>query len=193
MNAERVLPRAAQFLYRDYPSYAGFSNFFRYRLLLEGAAGVSISTPFACVHLNLSPTMSSPAKMFWKAARKRIVGATKVPAGCDLMADLWRQCEAFDIGKLAWGECGPKLMAEAIHRHGFDQLVQPPRAFCPLPWWEWRNVLDRDGRRATRPRTPTQFTFGTRCGVEGVSISSHNPLRAACMRDYRTASLRQEN
>ena len=34
-NAERVLPRSAQFLYREHPSYAGFSNFFRYRLLLE--------------------------------------------------------------------------------------------------------------------------------------------------------------
>lgn len=143
-NAERVLPRSAQFLYREYPSYAGFSNFFRYRLLLEkGGWWVDLDTiclrPF---DFTSDYVFSSEAVM--GGGTKTNVGATKVPAGCELMADLWRQCEAFDVSKLSWGECGPNLMAQAIHRHGLDNYVQPPQAFCPLPWWEWRNVLDPD-------------------------------------------------
>ena len=34
-DANEILPAAAIFQYKDRPSYAGFSNFFRYKLLLE--------------------------------------------------------------------------------------------------------------------------------------------------------------
>ena len=143
-NAERVLPRSAQFLYREYPSYAGFSNFFRYRLLLQnGGWWVDLDTiclrPFDFASEYVFSSEDVPG-----GGTKANVGATKVLAGCELMADLWRQCESFDVSKLGWGECGPKLMAEAIGRHDLDRFVQAPAAFCPIPWWEWRNVLDPD-------------------------------------------------
>ncbi len=143
-NAERVLPRSAQFLYRDHPSYAGFSNFFRYRLLLEkGGWWVDLDT--ICLRpFDFASEYVFSSEDVLGGGAKANVGATKAPAGCELMADLWRQCEAFEVSKLSWGQCGPSLMAQAIRRHGLDQYVQPPRAFCPLPWWEWRNVLDPD-------------------------------------------------
>ena len=141
-NAERVLPRSAQFLYREYPSYAGFSNFFRYRLLLEkGGWWVDLDT--ICLRpFEFASDYVFSSEDILGGGSKPNVGATKVPARCELMADLWRQCEAFDVAKLAWGECGPKLVAEGVRRHGLDEFVQPPRVFCPLPWWEWRNTLD---------------------------------------------------
>jgi hypothetical protein len=143
-NAERVLPRSAQFLYRDHPSYAGFSNFFRYRLLLE-KGGWFVDLDNICLRpFDFTADYVFSSEDVLEGGTKANVGATKVPAGCELMADLWPQCEAFDVSTLAWGECGPKLMAQAIRRHGLDKFVQPPRAFCPLPWWDWRNVLDPD-------------------------------------------------
>src|SRR5437016_4032991 len=34
-DANRILPASAIFKYKERPSYAGFANYFRYRLLLE--------------------------------------------------------------------------------------------------------------------------------------------------------------
>jgi len=143
-NADQVLPRSAQFLYREHPSYAGFANFFRYRLLLErGGWWVDLDT--ICLRsFDFASDYVFSSEDILGGGAKANVGAVKVPAGSELMADLWRQCEAFDVGKLKWGECGPKLMAQAVRRHGLDAFVQPPRAFCPLPCWEWRNALDPD-------------------------------------------------
>ncbi len=143
-NAEHVLPRASQFLYREYPSYAGFANFFRYRLLLEkGGWWVDLDT--ICLRpFDFASNYVFSSEDVLEGGTKANVGATKVPAGCDLMADLWRQCEAFDVSKLAWGQCGPNLMAESIRRHKLNQFVQSPQAFCPLAWWEWERALSHD-------------------------------------------------
>ncbi len=42
-----ILPESMIFQYRDHSSYAGFANFFRYKLLLERGAGGWTLTPFA--------------------------------------------------------------------------------------------------------------------------------------------------
>src|SRR6266850_2985168 len=34
-DANEILPASSVFQYKQYPSYSGFSNFFRYKLLLE--------------------------------------------------------------------------------------------------------------------------------------------------------------
>jgi hypothetical protein len=143
-NAERVLPRSAQFLYREHPSYAGFANFFRYRLLLEkGGWWVDLDT--ICLRpLDFAADYVFSSEDVLEGGTKANLAATRVPAGSELMADLWRQCEAFDVSKLSWGECGPQLMAEVIRRHALEEFVQPPKAFSPLPWWQWRDALDPD-------------------------------------------------
>ena len=47
-NAEEILPKTAIFQYRQHPSYAGFSNFFRYRLLLR-KGGWWVDTDVVCL------------------------------------------------------------------------------------------------------------------------------------------------
>src|SRR5207245_10747003 len=47
-DANEILPAERIFQYRQYPSYAGFANFFRYKLLLERAdwcADTDVSEP----------------------------------------------------------------------------------------------------------------------------------------------------
>ena len=47
MDASEILPSSRIFQYKQRPSYAGFSNFFRYKLLLNGEAGGPIAIPSA--------------------------------------------------------------------------------------------------------------------------------------------------
>src|SRR2546423_1207898 len=47
-DANEILPAASVFQYKQYPSYSGFSNFFRYKLLLE-RGGWWVDTDTICV------------------------------------------------------------------------------------------------------------------------------------------------
>src|SRR6266576_4985185 len=47
-DANEILPAASVFQYKQYPSYSGFSNFFRYKLLLE-RGGWWVDTDVICL------------------------------------------------------------------------------------------------------------------------------------------------
>src|SRR5215213_329764 len=47
-DANEILPRERIFVYRDFPSVSGFSNFFRYKLLLE-RGGWWVDADMVCV------------------------------------------------------------------------------------------------------------------------------------------------
>ena len=46
-DGREILPESRIFRYRDHASYAGFANFFRYRLLSSAAGGGPTRTPSA--------------------------------------------------------------------------------------------------------------------------------------------------
>jgi hypothetical protein len=60
-KADDILPPSRIFKYKDRPSYAGFANFFRYKLLLERGGGGPMWTPSALGHLIFSRSLFSPA------------------------------------------------------------------------------------------------------------------------------------
>ncbi len=140
-DAAAILPEAAIFQYRKYPSYSAFSNFFRYKLLLE-KGGWWVDTDVVC----LKPFAFPEPYVF---ASERLHGSDvatsaviKVPAGSDLMAFSWHLCQACtDPAGAAWGQYGPKLMARAIEKFSLDCYRKPAAVFCPLAFDEWESVL----------------------------------------------------
>jgi hypothetical protein len=151
-DATAILPEAAIFQYRKHPSYSAFSNFFRYKLLLE-KGGWWVDTDVVC----LKPFAFPEPYVF---ASERLHGSDvatsaviKVPAGSDLMAFNWQLCQACtDPAGAAWGEYGPKLMARSIAKHGLDRYRKPAAVFCPLAFDEWERVL-APGEIAFGPET----------------------------------------
>jgi hypothetical protein len=140
-DAGAILPETAIFRYRKHPSYSGFSNFFRYKLLLE-KGGWWVDTDVVC----LKPFAFPEPYVF---ASERLDGGDvatsaviKVPAGSDVMAFNWHLCQACaDPAGAAWGQYGPKLMARSIAKFGLDHYRKPAAVFCPLAFDEWEAVL----------------------------------------------------
>lgn len=140
-SAEEILPKTAIFQYRQHPSYAGFSNFFRYRLLLR-KGGWWVDTDVVCV----GPFAFDAPYVF---AAERIQGGEvaasaviKAPAGSEIMAFNWHTCLSFvDPGSAAWGQFGPKLMARAISKFGLGAHLQAAEVFCPLAYDGWEALL----------------------------------------------------
>ena len=142
-DANSILPSTDIFQYTGRPSYAGFSNFFRYKLLLE-KGGWWADTDTVC----LRPFDFQEDFVFSSEISKgeEVVncGVVKAPAGSDAMAYAWEVCRMKEPGQLVWGETGPRLMAEAVRKFSLERYRQPHRVFCPLGFFEWQKILGPD-------------------------------------------------
>ncbi len=142
-DANEILPSTDIFQYTGRPSYAGFSNFFRYKLLLE-RGGWWADTDTVC----LKPFTFLSDYVFSTEISKGLevvnCGAVKTPAGNAAMAYAWDVCRQKDREQLVWGETGPRLMAEAVRKFSLEEFQQPFHAFCPLSFFEWNQIIDED-------------------------------------------------
>lgn len=141
MDAAEILPSSSIFQYKDRPSYGGFANFFRYKLLLE-RGGWWADTDTIC----LKP-FDFPGEYVFSAEinhRGREVvnnGVIKAPAGSALMAYAWEVCQSKNPARLVWGETGPRLMSKAVKKLGLERYKTTYRTFCPIDYEQWRTLL----------------------------------------------------
>jgi hypothetical protein len=142
-DGREILPRERIFLYRDFPSVSGFSNFFRYKLLLE-RGGWWVDTDMVCVRPLAFDGEHVFASELSKLARHVSSAAIRAPRGSEVMAYAWEICQEKDPSALRWGETGPALLGAAVERFSLEAAVQPPAVFCPLPYNDWRRALDAD-------------------------------------------------
>ena len=143
-DAGVILPASMVFQYRDFKSYAGFSNFFRYKLLLDRGgwwadADIVCLRPFDFDERHVFVFSSELSRGGEEVVN---AGVIKSPAGADAMAYAWGTCAAKDAGRLVWGETGPGLVAETVRRFSLESYVQPPGVFCPVPLFEFEKVVE---------------------------------------------------
>jgi len=140
-DGEEILPSSMIFQYKQHKSYSAFSNFFRYKLLLE-KGGWWIDTDLVC----LKPFDFPEEYVFSseRAAGREFInsGAIKAPAASDLLAYAWETCQTKNREELVWGEVGPRLMAEAINKFSLERYVKRYDVFCPIGYAEWTKILD---------------------------------------------------
>jgi hypothetical protein len=146
-DASDILPSSQIFQYRDRKSFAAFSNIFRYKLLLERGGwwadtDVVSLRPFdhADEHVFASETVQ------WRGMQtpQAVVSSCliRAPVGSPAMAAAYDGCLAKDWTTLAWGEIGPRLVGEVVDALGLQRFVQPPAAFCPVGYGEWRQLIE---------------------------------------------------
>ncbi|MDQ2976855.1 MAG: hypothetical protein M3R69_15775 [Acidobacteriota bacterium] len=138
-QANEILPASRIFQYKDRPSYAGFANLFRYKLLLErGGWWADLDT------ICLRPFDFSTQYVFASEMNQGLEivssGIIKAPVGSKLMDYAVGVCQAKDPKRLVWGETGPRLMAEAVKKYNLENYKQPYYIFCPIA--QWHKVLE---------------------------------------------------
>ena len=141
-DGNEILPASRIFQYRDFASYAGFSNYFRYRLLLL-RGGWWVDTDTIC----LRPLADLESEhVFATELHEGTVyvssGIIKAPPGSAAMEWAWNACDARDPSTIRWGETGPRLLGEAVKRFSLEASLQPVESFCPIGYAEWDRVLD---------------------------------------------------
>jgi hypothetical protein len=145
--AEEVLPVGEIFRYRagrGRGSPSAFSNYFRYKLLLERGGWWS-DLDMVC----LQP-LEFPEEHVLGYERSpgggTLVGTgiVKAPIGSALMEYCWRASREVDRSRLVWGDIGPRLMTRAIEPTAVPARMLAPDVFFPIDFWQvWRLVQDR--------------------------------------------------
>ena len=141
-DANEVLPAARIFQYKQRPSYAGFSNFFRYKLLLDRGGWWADSDIVCLKAFDFPEQYVFSSEINHRGLEVVNVGIIKTPAGSSIMNHAWNVCQNKNVNRLVWGETGPKLMAKAVRKFALKEFKKGSRVFCPVDYNEWRKVLD---------------------------------------------------
>lgn len=140
-DGNEILPESRIFQYTEQASFAGFSNFFRYKLVFE-RGGWWVDTDTIC----LRPFDFEAEYVFSSefAQGKEFInsGIFKAPMGSEVMAYAWGVCETKDPKTIVWGETGPRLMAAAVRECSLERYTQRPEVFCPIGYADWHKVLE---------------------------------------------------
>lgn len=140
-DAREILPESMIFQYAEQKSYAGFANFFRYKMLLDRGGWWS-DVDSVC----LRPFEFDAPYVFSSELHEGVRyvnnGTIRAPEGSPLFAEAWEICRGKDPAALGWGETGPRLVSALVASHGLEAHVQPPEVFCPLGYEQWATLLE---------------------------------------------------
>jgi hypothetical protein len=147
MDASEVLP--IDWVLRDSRgSLAGFSDVFRYKLLLE-KGGWWVDTDIVC----LQPWDFEDEYVF-ALEPDLTVGSSviRVPPASDVMLHAWERSLAFrpkrppfPRKRLQWMALGPNLLGELVEKCGLLDRAVEPDVFNPIDWSAWDEVLKPNG------------------------------------------------
>jgi hypothetical protein len=146
-SGTEILPADEIFLYRrgyGKGSPSGFSNCFRYKLLLEKGGWWADLDAVCLKPLDFEEPHVVGLEREPDGSRHVAVGLIKAPAGSPLLSYCLGYCHAIGKSKVRWGQIGPRLFARAMQAVRLPVRVLPPEAFYPINYWEVeRLVRDR--------------------------------------------------
>lgn len=151
LDAREILPAARIFKYRDHDTYAGFSNHFRYRLLLL-RGGIWADCDVVCLRRLRLPEFAVAQEEDVNGAPQCASCLIAAPRGDELMRRAEGICDAADVRTLQWGQCGPHLMTRLVRELGREQGLLPVAAVCPVSFMRWQELISPEPEVQARAR-----------------------------------------
>jgi hypothetical protein len=151
LDAAEILPAARIFKYRDHDSYAGFSNHFRYRLLLL-RGGIWADCDVVCLRKLRLPDFAVAQEEDDTGKAQCASCLIAAPKGDELMRTAEAICDAADVRTLQWGQTGPKLMTRLVRELGREQGLLPIEAVCPIAFTRWQDLISAEPDAQARTR-----------------------------------------
>lgn len=144
-NAAELLGPEEVFVYRHgygRGSPAAFSDYFRYKLLLERGGW------WADLDVVLLGPLDFPQEHVVGCERSPDGGThiasalVKAPPGSAIMSYCVGYCRAVDRSRLRWGQIGPQLLAQAVEAVQLCVRKLDPDVFYPINYWQAEQLVD---------------------------------------------------
>jgi hypothetical protein len=154
LDGNTIIPAQEVFPNCDADTYTVFSDYFRYSLL-HRKGGWWVDTDLVCLQrFAFSSNYVFSSEHTEEAGREVVnVGAIKVPPAAPVMSYTELVCRTKDPARIGFGELGPALMAEAVHRYALKRHVLAAGVFCPVPWFRFTDFLDARRELTFGPET----------------------------------------
>jgi len=148
-DANTILPASRVFKNKGLDTYAAFSDFFRYRLLLMNG-GWWVDTDMICMKPFAFPSdyvFSSEHEYVPDQPIREMInsGAIKAPKGSLALNYAWETCLSKDPETAGWDDFGPTVTAETVNKFSLHNYVQPAVTFCPIPHWDVMTMVAPGG------------------------------------------------
>jgi mannosyltransferase OCH1-like enzyme len=141
MDANEILDSAYIFQYKGRPSYAGFANYFRYKLLLERGGWWADTDTICLKPFDFPDDYVFSSEIDYKGREVVNAGVIKTAPGSEIMAYAWGVCQKKDPPRLVWGETGPRLMAKAVKKFALGKFKKSYQTFCPVDYEQWSMLV----------------------------------------------------
>jgi Glycosyltransferase sugar-binding region containing DXD motif len=144
LDADSIVPHTR---IPEFQNLANFSDYFRYRMLLEfGGIWVDLDNfclkPYDFVHEYVFSSQRPSPKSYDSEIN---AGVLKVPARSEIMTFCVAQVDMMDTKTNHWSQIGPGLLMDAYHRFGLERYMKKFVTFCPLDYFSApANVIGED-------------------------------------------------
>lgn len=130
-DASEIIPHKDIFLVRD--GLSSFSDFFRWKLILD-RGGWWADTDTICLKPFDFPSDYVFVGGLGPVGSDNCVssGMFKAPAGSPILEWGWSMCQAMSPETMTWGQAGPPLFTEAVHKFGLTEHIIRSRLFFPV-------------------------------------------------------------
>jgi len=146
-EAREILPEKAIFKYRrkiGKGSYSGFSNLFRYKLLLE-SGGIWSDLDMICLKtIDFDAEYVFASEDIRDGGSKVCCAFIKVPRGCRFIKTANEYAGKINPRLMRWNQSGSELLSSLIEEFRLRTHLLSPRAFCPVPCWEVKRFVEQD-------------------------------------------------
>lgn len=145
-DASEVIPPDRKFKYKEYDSYAGFADLFRYKLLVE-KGNYWVDSDVVCLKLFMHDAeyVFAGERVLHPRQDKKMIVANcifKVLADSPIMDYCYRVADNKTPDSLKWGQTGPQLLTRAVSDLSMWSSVADPEVFCPVGWWSWHQFIN---------------------------------------------------
>jgi len=144
-NGEEILPKQMIFKHQigeGKGSYAGFSELFRLKLLLE-KGGIWADLDIVCLKpFDFKEKYIFSSENTPNGKIKSNVGVIKVPRNDFLIEGCYKEAIEKNSKTIRFAEMGPELINFKINKFKLKSFVLPPDAFCPIDYWDFKKVID---------------------------------------------------
>ena len=143
-SGTEILPAEDIFVYRKgcgKGSPAVFSDYFRYKLLLERGGWWSDLDAVCMKPLDFPEDHVSCYEREKDGSLHVAVGLMKLPAGSPIIQYCWNACQKIDKSNIGWGQIGPSLFARAIREVKVPIRLLSPEAFYPIDHWQFKKLV----------------------------------------------------
>jgi len=138
VNAREIIDEDK--IFKTDNSYGPFADMFRYKMIQK--TGLTwTDTDNIC----LKKKWKFPEYLFgMQGGPHKIIanGLLRAPKDSDFISELVEISESYNKNKITWGEIGPQLVTEKIHKHNLSKYIQEPHVFYPVNYWEWKDIFD---------------------------------------------------